>query len=206
MNIFSLFTALLAATALAPPTIQCRITKTEPTASTYCVRFPRRHTSATILPRVQRPRPDEVSLSSPSLTGPNTNVTKFNESTTSPLQALPPQPAWVLTLEDLVTTIFRIVITILTLFNVNITWRIRGECHRRAAHKIFTTRANKSNSQSRPSKPSIKACMGRGEVGDCLSKVFAVHAVSSWLGWIARKMQGWRMRVSCLVLWTCALI
>lgn len=136
MILLPTLTALLAATAFPPRTMQARITKKEPTSSIYClpVSLPPRPISAPILPRKQRARPHKISLSPPTLAGPSTsttrNVTKRNDSTSSAPQAIPPPPAWVLTLEDIVTVIFRIVITILTLFNVNITWRIRGEWHR----------------------------------------------------------------------------
>lgn len=136
MNLLPTLTALLAATAFPPRTMQARITKTEPTSSICClpVSLPPRPTSTTILPRKQRARPHKMTLSPPTLAGPSTsttpNVTKRNDSTSSAPQAVPPPPAWVLMLEDIVTVIFRIVIAILTLFNVNITWRIRGEWHR----------------------------------------------------------------------------
>ena len=137
MNILTLITALLMATSFPRLTIQTRIAEKQSTNSIYCVSVPRRHTSATMLPRMQRPRPDDVSLSVPALSGPSTsttnNITKDNNSTSHTLQVLPTPPAWVLTLEDLITAIFRVVITILTLFNVNITWRIRGECYRSPA-------------------------------------------------------------------------
>ncbi|CAD6581690.1 MAG: hypothetical protein ASARMPREDX12_000631 [Alectoria sarmentosa] len=81
---------------------------------------------------MQRPRPDDVSLSPPALVAPSSsmtkNVTKDNDSTSSVLHAVPPP---ILTLEDIVTAIFRIIITILTLFNVNIAWRIRANQDRR---------------------------------------------------------------------------
>lgn len=134
MKLIPQLTALLAATAFSHPTTQSRISKTEPTTSVYCVPIvPRRYISATILPRMQGPRPDEVSLSPPALNGPgpstSNNITKTNISTSRSLHTLPSPPTWVVTVEDLITAIFRIVMTVLALFNVNITWRIRGECH-----------------------------------------------------------------------------
>lgn len=131
MKIRPLLTALFAATAFSPPSIQSRIAKPSSITSTYCIPVPRRHAFATIVPRVQRARPHEVSLSPPALANSgasaSSNVTKSNTSTSSARDARPPLPAWVLTLDDILTAIFRILITILTLFNVNITWRIRGE-------------------------------------------------------------------------------
>lgn len=140
MQLRPLLAALLIAAAFSPLTFQSQTSTPNPTTSIYCVPLPRRHTSATILPRMRRPRPDEVSLSPPSLTGPSTsttpkNGTKDHNSSSYPLHTLPPPPAWVLTMEDIITAIFRTVITILTLFNVNITWRIRGECYGRPGHK-----------------------------------------------------------------------
>ncbi|KAF6227674.1 hypothetical protein HO173_012004 [Letharia columbiana] len=84
---------------------------------------------------MQRPRPDEVSLPPPASANAGasaaSNIAKDNSSTSFTPQTIPSPPAWVLTLEDLITAIYRIVITILTLFNVNITWRIRANQDRR---------------------------------------------------------------------------
>ena len=146
MHLLSLYTTLLIAMSCTcsrslymstfQPQTKCIIEK-EPTTSTSCVPIQQRRAFATILPRIQRLKPDEVSLSPPTLP-PNQatthNHTKHNDSTSPNSHTIPPPPAWVLTLEDLITAIFRIVITTLTLFNVNITWRIRGEYSRSAAY------------------------------------------------------------------------
>ena len=183
MQLRPLPAALLAATAFSLLTIQSQTSTHNPTTSTYCVPVPRRHNSAKILPRMRRPDPNEMSLSPPSLTGPSTNVTKDTSPSSNPLQALPPPSNWVLTLEDLITAVFRIVITILTLFNVNITWRIRGECHRMCwAHIHLSSQLTSPNSQSRSSTSQIGACMGWCEVGDCLSRGIAALRCLDWLG------------------------
>lgn len=190
MNLPSLFTALLAATAFSPPTVQFRITKPESTTSTYCV--------PTILPRMQRPRPDDLSLSPPALVAPSSsttnNVTKDNNSTSSVLHLVPPP---LLTFEDIFTAIFRIIITILTLFNVNITWRIRGEYHRNPAPNVCASTANVSGSQPRSSTSWVEACIARCEVGGWLSKtLLQMRMPVDGLGWIWRKTNGKRMRGS----------
>lgn len=134
MRLRPLFAALLATVASFPPNVQSRITRTEPTTFNHCADIPPHHTSATILRRKQGSTPKEMSLSQPALTGPSTSITKNltrgNNATSSTLRALPPLPPWVLTLEDLITANFRIVITALTLFNVSITWRLRDECRK----------------------------------------------------------------------------
>ena len=192
MQFRPLLAALLLAAAFFPLTIQSQTSTPNPTTSIYCVPLPRRYTSATVLPRMRRPRPDEVSLSPPPLTGPSTpttNGTKHNNSSSYPLHALPPPPAWVLTMEDIITAIFRTVITILTLFNVNITWRIRGECQRRAGHRTHVpSPLTCPNSQPRSSTSQIRACMGWYEAGDSLSRLFTVLWV--WVGLVRLRREG----------------
>lgn len=154
MRLHPIFTALLATLALFPPTVQSRSTKTVPATLNYCVGVPLQHTSATILRRKQRPTPKEISLSPPALNAPSSSITenptRANNATSSTPHALPPLPPWFLTVEDVVTAIFRIIITALTLFNVNVTWRIRGECQRKV---LDVAKTDMSNSQSGPSAP-----------------------------------------------------
>lgn len=178
MRLLPLLAVSLAATASSPPTLQSRVIKcSEPTASTECVPAPRRHTSVAIVRRMQRPRPDELPLPPPASANAgasaSSNIAQDNSSTSFTPQTIPSPPAWVLTLEDLVTAICRIFITILTLFNVNITWRIRGECQRSPA---YDTKTHVSNSEPRSSTSWVKACMGRCEVGVCLEQGFC------WVG------------------------
>lgn len=179
-----LLAALLATIALSTFTLQSNALETKHGTTTYCVPVPRRLVLATILPRAQRPRPDEVSLSPPALADPrtstSTNVTRDNSSTSSTPHAMPSPPTWVLTVEDLITALFRIVVTILTLFNVNITWRIHGECQRTAACSKNLTETETSNSQSKPSTSRVEASMGGCKVGYRLRNTSAVHAVSGW--------------------------
>ena len=170
MQLHPLLAALLLVATFSPLTIQSQISTQSSTTSIYCVPLPHRHTSATILPRTRRPRPDDISLSPPPLTGPSPsttpkNGTKDHNSSSYPLDMLPPPPAWVLTMEDIITAIFRVVMTILTLFNVNITWRIHGECQRRAGHRTHVlSQLTCPNSESRSSTSQIRACLGRYEV------------------------------------------
>ncbi|CAF9912948.1 hypothetical protein IMSHALPRED_000853 [Imshaugia aleurites] len=124
MKFRPLLTALFAATAFSPPSNQSLITNSKSDTSTYCLPVPGQHASATIIPRMQRPRPGEVSLGASA----SSNITKTNSPVSS---AIPPPPAWVLTLEEILTATFRVVITVLTLFNVNVTWRIRADLDRR---------------------------------------------------------------------------
>ena len=137
MKLFPLITALLATIAFST-TVESRLPKTKADTCSCYVPTHRRLTLTTILSRTQRSRPDEVSLSPPALPAPqkpsSNNITKDNSSTFSTPQE-PSAPAWILTVEDLLTAIFRVVITILALFNVNITWRIRGEYPSTIAHK-----------------------------------------------------------------------
>lgn len=80
--------------------------------------------------RMKSTRSGEVSLSPESTPLPYytraDNSTKTN--TTLPIQQSSLKiPSWVPTLENIITPIFRTVILILTLFNVNITWRLHGQ-------------------------------------------------------------------------------
>lgn len=174
MQLCLLLAAFLAATACSPLTIQSQTSTQIPTTGFYCVPIPSRPASATILPRMQRPRPHEMSLSPPPLSDPSTSVTNLTKDTnpsSNPLHMLPPPPAWVLTLEDLISAIFRIVITILTLFNVNITWRIRGKFQRMCWTQMhLSLQLTCPKSKSRSSTSQIRACMGRRAIGACLSR------------------------------------
>ena len=79
--------------------------------------------------RIRNSRGGEVSLSPPSATPPYIkpdNNTKTNATLPSQ-QPDPKVPYWFPALENIVTPIFRTVILILTIFNVNITWRLHGQ-------------------------------------------------------------------------------
>lgn len=122
--------ALLTVLAFYPSTIQSLTTDTDLDISTYHVSVRCWPTRAIIQPRMHGARPDEVSLSPPAL--PNSpasalnNTSTHNNSTSPSPQLLPQPPTWALTLEDLVTAIYRILTIVLTLFNINITWRFHG--------------------------------------------------------------------------------
>ena len=167
MKPFPLVTALCATIAFSA-TVESRLPKTKADTCTYYVPTRPRLTFTTIFPRTQRPRPDELPLSPPALPAPakssSNNVTKDNSSTSSTPQEMPSPPAWVLTAEDLITAVFRVVITVLTLFNVNITWRIRGTYHGMIAHKAMSIQSDASNSEPRSSPPWVGKCMGGCEI------------------------------------------
>ena len=154
MKFLHVLAALLTVLAVSPSTILSLTTDTDLNISTYHVPVRCWPARATIQPRMHGARPDEVSLSPPAL--PNSpasalNITKkHNNSTSSFPQILPQTPTWVLTLEDLVTAIYRIVSIVLTLFNINITWRFHGKCHSNSTH---LDQADVSTSPSRSSAP-----------------------------------------------------
>ena len=79
--------------------------------------------------RMKRARSGRMSLS-PDPASPPSNKpdnTTGNNSTLPILQGSLRLPRWVPSLENVITPIFRTIILILTLFNVNITWRIHGQ-------------------------------------------------------------------------------
>ena len=138
--------------ATTQPRMQSLTTRTDSKASTC--NFPVRlwSTRVMIQPRKYRATPDEVSLSPPAL--PNSpasalnNNSKYNNSTSPLSHMLPQPPTWVLTLEDLITAIFRIVSIVLALFNINITWRFHGKCHEivgRTSIKLTCSLANQGH-------------------------------------------------------------
>lgn len=167
MKLFPLLSFFFA-TIVFSTTVESRLSKIKPDTCACYVPTHRRLTLTTILSRTQRSRPVEVSLSPPTLPIPakptSNNITKDNSSTSSTPQKMPSAPAWVLTVEDLITAIFRIVVTILAFFNVSITWRIRGEYPSTTAHKEMSAQSNTSDSEPRSSPRSGEECMGGREV------------------------------------------
>ena len=123
--------------------MQTLTTNLNPTISTCYVPVRRWPTRVTIQPRMHRARPDELSLSPPAL--PNSpssglnNTSNHNKSTSPSPQIIPQPPTWTLTVEDLVTAVYRIVNILLTLFNINITWRFHGKCHSSWRTRTSTT-------------------------------------------------------------------
>lgn len=76
---------------------------------------------------LKRVRKDELSISPgaslpslPSYGSPSDNTTNNTTNIAS-------QPGWSPSIDNIVTAIFRALLTVLTLFNVNITWRIHGK-------------------------------------------------------------------------------
>ena len=122
---------------------QSLTTKTDSKASTCHVPIRRWPTRVMVQARMHGARPDDVSLSPPALpdspTSALNNTTKHNNPTSPSPQTLPQPPTWALTLEDLVTAIYRIVSIVLTLFNINITWRFHGKCHSSWRTRTSTT-------------------------------------------------------------------
>ena len=79
--------------------------------------------------RMRHLRSGGVSLSPPSAPPPYVKPDN-NTKTNATLHNSHPSPkiySWIPAFQDVVTPIFRAVILILTLFNINITWRIHGE-------------------------------------------------------------------------------
>lgn len=140
------------ARATSQPRMQSSTTMTGSKASACHVPVRLWSTRVMIQPRKYRARPDEVSLSPPALANSpasTPNDTSKHHNSTSPLSHILPQPpTWVLTLEDLVTAIFRIVSIVLALFNINITWRFHGKCHEivgRTSTKLTCSLANQGH-------------------------------------------------------------
>ena len=77
-----------------------------------------------ILPR--RSHKSDPSISPPSL-APSSNTATINA--TQPASSQSQLPSWSPAVDTLVTAVFRAVITVLTLFNVNITWRLHGKSY-----------------------------------------------------------------------------
>ena len=94
-----------------------------------CVAVTPRDTHLTHRTRMERSRIDRVSFSSEPAPGPYTKPENSSTSnTTLPIQGPSLNgPSWMLRLEGIMTPVFRTVILILTLFNINITRRIHGQ-------------------------------------------------------------------------------
>ena len=80
--------------------------------------------------RTRHLRGSDISLSpqsaSPPTPMPNNSI---KTNTTLPFQQPSSKiPYWFPTLENIVTPLFRAVMLILTLFNINISWRVHGQC------------------------------------------------------------------------------
>ena len=108
------------------------IRKNQSVTGSKCVAVAHRDPQSILRTRMKRSRIGKISLSPqspppplPPYIGPD-NSTETNS--TLPTQRPSPQmSSWIPTLEDIVTPIFRTLILVLTLFNVNITWRIHGQ-------------------------------------------------------------------------------
>lgn len=94
-----------------------------------CITVAHREVHSVLRMRMGHLRGGEISLSPPPASPPDIkpdNSTKMN--TTLPSQQTSPETSlWTTRLENIVTPVFRAVILILALFNVNITWRIHGQ-------------------------------------------------------------------------------
>ena len=89
-----------------------------------------RYTHSILRTRTKRSRSGKLSLSPESAPPPYikpNNSTKTTNTTLPIQQSSSKIPFWFPTLEAIVTPIFRVVLLIITLFNVNITWRIHGQ-------------------------------------------------------------------------------
>ena len=94
-----------------------------------CVAVVPQDTHLTHRTSVKRSRIGEVSFSPEPVSNPYTNPENSTTSnTTLPIQQQSLNgPSWMLRFEGIVTPVFRTVILLLTLFNINITWRIHGQ-------------------------------------------------------------------------------
>lgn len=90
-----------------------------------CIAVAHRDIHSILRMRMRHLRGGEISLSPPSASSPDI---KPDNSTLPPQQPSPETTLGITRLEKVVTPVFRTVILILTLFNVNITWRIHGQC------------------------------------------------------------------------------
>ena len=115
----------------------CKIVKTQherndvnrSITSGDCVAVVPRDTHLTHRTRMERSRIARVSFSSEPAPAPYTKPDNSTASnTTLPIQGPSLNgPSWMLRLEGIMTPVFRTVILILTLTNINITWRIHGQ-------------------------------------------------------------------------------
>ena len=111
-------------------------------SSDNCVAIIPRDTHLTDRTRRGRSRTGEVSFSPEPVPSPYTNP----ENSTTSNTTLPIQPpsleglSWMLRLEGVITPIFRTVILLLTLFNINITWRIHGQRLAFVCYELYWTR------------------------------------------------------------------
>lgn len=100
------------------------------------------HTNSMLRTRIKRSQSGKISLSPESAPPPYIrpdNSTKTN--TTLPIQQPSRNtPSWISTLEYVITPIFRAVILLLTLLNVDITWRIHGQWLALPSHNLDLTR------------------------------------------------------------------
>ena len=91
-------------------------------------------THSIICTRMKRSQIRKISVSPepapPPYIKPENSTKPDNSTTTTTMQQPSPRiTSWIPPLEDIVTPIFRAVLLVLTLFNVNISWRIHGRIH-----------------------------------------------------------------------------
>ena len=111
-----------------------------------CVLIVPQDTHLTHRTHMERSRTGSASLSSEPAPSPYTEPENSTDSnTTLPIQ-LPSLngPFWMLRLEGVITPIFRMVILLLTLFNINITWRIHGLCFAFVCYQLGWTQLTAS--------------------------------------------------------------
>ena len=103
-----------------------------------CVTVAHQGTYPILHTRMKRSRSSEVSLSPQSAPPSYTKPDNGTETNTTLSIEQHPQSTYsrIPFLENIITPIFRTVILLLTLFNVNITWRIHGQCLALPTHSL----------------------------------------------------------------------
>ena len=91
-----------------------------------CVAVAHRDIHTILRMRMRQLRGGKISLSPPSTSPPNIKPDNSTNTTLTSQQSSPNMSSQFTTFENRFTPIFRTVMLVLTLFNVNITWRIHG--------------------------------------------------------------------------------
>ena len=76
---------------------------------------------------LKRARKDDLSISPGASLPSPPSYSSPSENTTNNTTDIASLPGWSPSIDTIVTAIFRAILTVLTLFNVNITWRIHGK-------------------------------------------------------------------------------
>ena len=130
---------------IVKPQDECNNVNHSITSEDYVAVIPR-DTHLTHRTHLERSRTGSASLSSEPALSPYTKSENSTNSTTT-LSIQQPSlngSAWMLRLEGIITPIFRTVILLLTLFNINITWRIHGQWMTLVSYQLGRTQLTAS--------------------------------------------------------------